>query len=275
MLMYYCIATILLSSLSLSGAASNYESEHCPTLKADFTRRQLNEWSSSTPFTIADGGDGNDKAKHVPVLTISEDGGNFTIVVGNGNEENGVWHPQVASDDPNVVHFVTHIYAEDQASFFDGNVIYMRTLNPQAGEPATITTLVPEGVTELTPYSFCNLHGLWVGDTVSTGGTEQTDRIITCAGSDALEWVEGAWPSVKADLQRQQMVTFGSDAPYTESDSEYISYHVQFPFVATSEFADAIHNQIKARSTPLSSLFMTMALLRSWWEVWLEESTLW
>lgn len=216
MMYSFRVAAFLLFSLSLSGAASIYESEHCPTLKADFTRRQLNEWSSSTPFTIADGGDGNDKAKHVPVLTISEDGGSFTIVVGNGNEENGVWHPQVASDDPDVVHFVTHIYAEDQ----DGNVIYMRTLNPQEGEPASLTTLVPEGVTELTPYAFCNLHGLWVGDAVSTGGTEQTDRISSCAESDVLQWVEGAWPSVKADLERQQKVTFGSDAPYTESDSE-------------------------------------------------------
>lgn len=117
-MMFCYLATIIcLSSFSLSAAASTYESEHCPTLKADFARRQLAEWASSTPFTIANGGDGYDKAKHVPVLTLSEDGGSFTIVVGNGNEENGVWHPQVASDDPDVVHFVSHIYVEDQASF--------------------------------------------------------------------------------------------------------------------------------------------------------------
>ncbi|KAL7521287.1 hypothetical protein ACHAWX_005957 [Stephanocyclus meneghinianus] len=196
----------------MSAAASTYASEHCPTLKADFARRQLAEWASSTPFTIANGGDGYDKAKHVPVLTLSEDGGSFTIVVGNGNEENGVWHPQVASDDPDVVHFVSHIY--------DGNVIFMRTLNPQAGEPATVTGLVPEGITALTPFEFCNKHGLWMGDTVSTGGVEQTDRIITCSESDALQWVEGAWTSLKADFERQQRNTFGSDAPYTETDSE-------------------------------------------------------
>ena len=49
-----------------------------------------------------------------PVLTLSEDGSSATIVVGNGDEEDGVWHPMIASDDPNAVHFITHIMVKDQ-----------------------------------------------------------------------------------------------------------------------------------------------------------------
>ena len=43
---------------------------------------------------------------NVPVLTVAGD--EFTIEVPSAT--------QVASDDPNTVHFVTHLYAEDQVS---------------------------------------------------------------------------------------------------------------------------------------------------------------
>lgn len=80
-------------------------SEHCSTIKADFARRQLNEWNSTEAFTIGSircpDGVGN-----VPVLTVSEDGSSFQIDVPIGS--------QVATDDPDTVHFVTHTYAEDQ-----------------------------------------------------------------------------------------------------------------------------------------------------------------
>ena len=33
-----------------------------------------------------------------------------TVVVGNGDEEGGIWHhPMVTNDDPETVHFITHI----------------------------------------------------------------------------------------------------------------------------------------------------------------------
>jgi hypothetical protein len=96
----------------------------------------------------------------------------------------------------------------------------MHALNPVDGEPATVTGNVPSGVTELTPYEFCNLHGLWVGETVSTGATEETDRTIDCGSLYTLQWEEEAWPSVVADFERQQENTFESEDPFTESDSE-------------------------------------------------------
>ena len=35
----------------------------------------------------------------------------------NGDEEDGVWHPMIASDDPSTVHFITHIMVKDQVCF--------------------------------------------------------------------------------------------------------------------------------------------------------------
>ncbi len=49
----------------------------------------------------------------MPFLSVSEDGLTGSVVVGNG-DDGGVWHPMVASDDPAVVHFVTHIMVQDQ-----------------------------------------------------------------------------------------------------------------------------------------------------------------
>ena len=54
--------------------------------------------------------------KHVPVLTfaLSDDGLTATILV--GDDELGLYHPKVASDDPNKVHFITHVMAMDEVS---------------------------------------------------------------------------------------------------------------------------------------------------------------
>ena len=93
----------LLSALSAAAA-----SDFCPTIFADLERRQLEYFDSDVPYTIEKG------AKHVPVLTVSEDGKTATVVVGNGDEEGGVWHPMKPSGDPDTVHWVTHILVKDQ-----------------------------------------------------------------------------------------------------------------------------------------------------------------
>eukprot|EP01083_Nonionella_stella_P238942 836884_1 len=90
--------------------------EICPTIYADFADRQLVQFEAEDVFGIEKG------AKHVPVLTLLEDGKKATVVVGNGDEEGGVWHPMQASDDPAVVHFVTHIMVKDQVSARYSNV---------------------------------------------------------------------------------------------------------------------------------------------------------
>ncbi len=106
-MMRLALPTALLAAAASVAAAT---SEICPTIFADYHRRQTAHFDSPEGvFTIADG------AKHVPVLTLSDDGATGTIVVGNGND-GGVWHPMVASDDPETVHFVTHIMVKDQVS---------------------------------------------------------------------------------------------------------------------------------------------------------------
>ena len=105
--------TLLIIAVALAIVTAHDDTDNsskfCPTLYSDFTRRQLSEFNSPDgPFGISGG------AKHVPVLTLSDDGKTATVVVGNGNEEGGIWHPMVASDDPETVHFITHILVKDQ-----------------------------------------------------------------------------------------------------------------------------------------------------------------
>jgi len=142
-------AASILPSFALAGDGNSGSSngEICPTMFADFRRRQRTEFFSDGPFGIAD------SAKHVPVLTISGDGTTGTVVVGNGNEVGGEWHPMVASEDPGEVHFVTHIVVTDQ----DGNVVALEAMDPTVAAPASMTFAVPAGVAALTPYEWCDM----------------------------------------------------------------------------------------------------------------------
>ena len=47
-------------------------------------------------------------------FALSDDGLTATILV--GDDELGIYHPKVASDDPNTVHFITHVMAMDEVS---------------------------------------------------------------------------------------------------------------------------------------------------------------
>ena len=75
--------------------------------------------------TNASRGDDEWVPKHVPVLTfaLSDDGLTATILV--GDDELGIYHPKVASDDPNKVHFITHVMAMDEVSV---HVLYVYLL---------------------------------------------------------------------------------------------------------------------------------------------------
>jgi len=196
-------------------AVSAASSEFCSTVYADYHRRQLAYFSEDGVFDIESG------AKHVPVLTLSEDGSSATIVVGNGDEEDGVWHPMIASDDPSTVHFITHIMVKDQ----NNNVVAAKALDPTVEGPATVTIDVPAGVTELTPYEWCNIHGLWVGETVSIPVTTDEARGSSSSECVVSQYPEGAWESVHADFLRQQKETYQSDTPFKEEDGvKHIPY---------------------------------------------------
>jgi len=195
--------------------AADSPSELCPTIHADLLRRQLGEWDAADPYTVSDG------TKHTPYLTLSDDGTTATIVVGNGDEDGGVYHPMTPSDDPEIVHFVTHMYVVDQ----DGTVVAMQVMDPSADDalPATMVMDVPEGVTSLTPYEFCNLHGLWKGPEVTIpsadAGVVVSPKMAAkeCAPNQPAD---GAHPSFHADFLRQQASTFESETPFVLDDGE-------------------------------------------------------
>lgn len=106
-------ATLLAAASALTTVfAIASESEICPTIYADYHRRQLAHFSDEGAFVLKEG----ETAKHIPFLTLSEDGKTGTVIVGNGDEDGGVWHPMKASEDPGEVHFVTHIMVKDQVS---------------------------------------------------------------------------------------------------------------------------------------------------------------
>ena len=131
-------------------ADASAPSKMCPTLFADFKRRQLASFDSDVfLYNEMVGG------KHVPYLTFSEStlAPNIlmaTIVVGDGDKEGGVYHPMVASDKVDEVHFVTHIMVKDQ----NGNVVALKSMDATGPIPASMTFEVPAGTTELTPYEW-------------------------------------------------------------------------------------------------------------------------
>ena len=134
------ISTLFLAAASFSRNAA--ASEYCSTLGAEFMRQQTAYFNPDGVFIAADG----ESKKHTPFVTVSDDGKSATVKVGNGDEEGGVWHPMTPSDDPNQVHWITHIMVKDQ----DGNFIVNQALSPTVEGPPTITFEVPDGVTSLT-----------------------------------------------------------------------------------------------------------------------------
>lgn len=106
------LAAAAASSSSSTLALAAESSEYCPTIYADFVRRQLAHFSPDGTFIAQEG----ESQKHTPFLTLSEDGKSATVIVGNGEEEGGVYHPMTPSEDPSEVHFVTHILVKDQVS---------------------------------------------------------------------------------------------------------------------------------------------------------------
>ena len=102
------LSTLLLAASATASAFT--ASEFCPTTYADFYRRQLTHFSNEGVYRLEEGL----SAKHIPFLSLSEDGETATVVVGNGDDDGGVWHPMVAF--PGDVHFITHILVKDQVS---------------------------------------------------------------------------------------------------------------------------------------------------------------
>eukprot|EP01064_Diplonema_japonicum_P003833 TRINITY_DN1251_c2_g2_i1.p1 TRINITY_DN1251_c2_g2~~TRINITY_DN1251_c2_g2_i1.p1 ORF type:complete len:1151 (+),score=248.42 TRINITY_DN1251_c2_g2_i1:23-3454(+) len=94
--------------------------------------------------------------KHKPMLTIKN--AEALVSIGEGTVMEGQpIHPMMAA------HFIDTIYAVDQ----NDKVIASSSLIPNQGSPATMSFTIPAGTTHITPYSHCNIHGLYKGDTMA------------------------------------------------------------------------------------------------------------
>lgn len=132
------LAAAAASSSSNALALAAESSEYCPTIYADFVRRQLAHFSPDGTFVAQEG----ENQKHTPFLTLSEDGKSATVIVGNGEEEGGVYHPMTPSEDPSEVHFVTHILVKDQVSILCHFLLYIYILSAHSGSGQSVVILI-------------------------------------------------------------------------------------------------------------------------------------
>jgi desulfoferrodoxin (superoxide reductase-like protein) len=182
------VPLILLSLLGTLASA-----QYCPTLHADFLRRQAAKFGSQSPFNETSG------AKHTPYISIN--GTKGTVKVGNGQP----YHPMVASSDPNTVHFITTIYVLDQS----GGFVAMDMLDPSGVNMAQMEFDVPSSATKLVAYEWCNLHGLWKGPEVSVS---PGPNVATCTKPQVDNTAQ---TSFIADLHRRQAAApFNSPIPF-------------------------------------------------------------
>ena len=209
---------------------------YCLTLHEDLVRRQADEWGSTGPFTIDDG------TKHTPFVSFDASTRQATVIIGNGDDVGGIYHPMVASDNPTTVHFITYVYVVDQ----NNHLFAVKTMDPNMPAPATVVFDVPLQVTEIQAYEFCNLHGLWQGPSVSTvvDALAESDPIMADMGNNTAAVVETSpsltrnagndlhvrmchidspldmsYGSFAADfVRRQSLPPFNSLTPYDEDD---------------------------------------------------------
>lgn len=226
--------TSLLSDMSGMEEEGGPPDVYCLTLHEDLVRRQADEWGSTGPFTVDDG------TKHTPFVSFDATTRKATVIIGNGDDVGGIYHPMVASDNPTTVHFITYVYVVDQ----NNHLFAVKTMDPNLPAPATVVFDVPLQVTEIQAYEFCNLHGLWVGPSVSTlvDALDGSDPIMADAKNSTAADIspslsrnvginshvgmchidsplDNSYGSFAADfVRRQSLPPFNSLAPYNEDD---------------------------------------------------------
>eukprot|EP00756_Hemistasia_phaeocysticola_P035091 Hpha_TRINITY_DN16560_c3_g3::TRINITY_DN16560_c3_g3_i4::g.133730::m.133730 len=124
----------------------------CKTLesvRAWWDRRQLLDHSTRAAFHLP-------SDKHSPVVTVSKmgDATMAQVLVGTA----ALYHPMSLEGH----HYMESIYLVDQ----NGKVMSASHIGPSSASPARHDVEVPRGVTQLTPYTYCNKHGLYRGETI-------------------------------------------------------------------------------------------------------------
>merc|ERR1712190_620013 len=182
----------------------------CNFVVAELERRQFGIFGSDSPYTQAE------SPKHTPFLSISGD--TATVRVGGSP-----FHPMTASNDSSAVHWISHIYVQDQT----GRTLFMKMLAPTSPSPAQVSFAIPTGVTSMTAYAFCNKHGLYVGPAVTHGGFGnalpaacRVDATAVRASID-LSSANGQMlaQAFVAEMRRRQSSIFEAFDPFTESVS--------------------------------------------------------
>ena len=95
---------------------------------------------------------GGSPLKHDPFISFT--GTSMTVGVRGNDGSTTTLHPQSAPD-----HFISHIWVTDE----NGDVVVTANITDNATPSNSFT--VPAGVKKLTPWEYCNLHGLWKGPT--------------------------------------------------------------------------------------------------------------
>lgn len=145
---------------------------------AALKHRQDTTHGTKDAFPVTDGDILN--SLHRPVLVAT--GSEAVITIGMGSDgpsgcPNGCFHPVTPSSDPAQVHWPEFIYALDQ----NGNIIALRETSMVVPGVVEHKFVIPKGVTQLTPYTYCNIHGLFVGEPVSVIGKYNNIDGVSCA----------------------------------------------------------------------------------------------
>jgi len=139
--------------IGLGGAAAVAVGAGCDSLDAPpyykvwEDRAALLEESSGVTYSPdAPGMWAGKEATHTPTVTVNADG---TVTVSNT-------HPMEEG------HWINTIFVRDQ----NGQVIHLIDFTARGANKSTVasTTFRPrEGTSQVTGYSYCNLHDLWMG----------------------------------------------------------------------------------------------------------------
>eukprot|EP01061_Rhynchopus_euleeides_P047970 TRINITY_DN9953_c0_g1_i1.p1 TRINITY_DN9953_c0_g1~~TRINITY_DN9953_c0_g1_i1.p1 ORF type:complete len:1890 (+),score=606.29 TRINITY_DN9953_c0_g1_i1:147-5672(+) len=119
---------------------------------------------------------------HTPFLTVLP-GGGAVLDVGVTTLQNGSdvrpWHPAEFLEDASQIHFTRLMYVKDQAGVV---VAALQAAVPGALDRMQFT--IPEGVTQLTAYAYCQRHGLYQGPTVSL--PSRVCALSSCGNASAV-----------------------------------------------------------------------------------------
>merc|ERR1712190_66626 len=187
-----------------------FSASTCDFIVAELERRQFGIFGSDSPYTQAE------SPKHTPFLSISGD--TATVRVGGSP-----FHPMTASNDSSAVHWISHIYVQDQT----GRTLFVKMLAPTSPSPAQVSFAIPTGVTSMTAYAFCNKHGLYVGPVVTHGGLGNASPAACTVDATAvrasidLSSTNGQMlaQAFVAEMRRRQSSIFEAFDPFTESVS--------------------------------------------------------